>query len=616
MYNRSVFTQALALATAALFCSAGVGARSASAASIHEQDLRRFGRVEPLAQEARPAPPARGTKAMPPLVKMVYGYYPYWLSGDEAIDYSLLSHVAWFAIELGSDGAATATHGWPGSWTSLVTAAHDAGVRVDVAFTLFSSSGIDTLVNSATYRTAAVDTIVAAIEGGDADGAAIDFEGVPSTASAGFATFLEDLRNGLDDAGLSDAQISVAGPAVDWSGAFDLAAILPSIDVYFIMGYDYFWSGSGNAGPTGILKTDAFWRALTGWSELRSMAEYGAQITEAERAKIVMGVPYYGREWLTTSGDLGAAATANVGSVSYAAAMTDLEDSSISLLWDEGALTAWYAFEDVDGFHEVYFDDAESLAWKYRFVNEQGLGGIGIWALGYDSPYTELWDEIEAAFTAPYVPHPGDKEAPFAVTDFPFVDARDSAELGAGGMYFNYYSCAPTLDEWGREFVYRVEICHDGAITATVGGDGTGVDNDVQILGALSEEACLARDNTAATIDVTPGTYFVVVDTYVADAVPQSGPFSLSITADGIPSPQCPDGQVCQAGECAEPPPDAGPDGGGPDAGDDGGTDADSDTDGDTDGIECTPWTKETSGCGCVSVGDGGPRISILSAIL
>jgi len=614
MRLRLVLPCALALAAAALPTAAGTGAGTELKVSIHEQDLHRFGAATLQDTPPRPAPPARESKSMPPLVKMVYGYYPYWASALDTLDYALLSHIAWFAIEMSSDGTAANAHGWPGTWTDLVTAAHDNDVRVDVAFTLFSSSGIDTLVNSATNRATAIATIIAAVEDGGADGAAIDFEGVPSSAATGFATFLAELDDALVDAGLTDAQISVAGPAVDWSGSFDLAAILPSIDVYFIMGYDYFWSGSGNAGPTGITRTDAFWRALTGWSELRSMAEYGAQITESERAKIVMGVPYYGRQWTTSSAALGAAASSNDGSVTYEAAMSAIEDDGVELLWDDGALTAWYTFEDTDGIHEVYFDDVEAIAWKYRFVNEQGLGGIGIWALGYDGSRPELWDEIDAAFTAPYDPHPGDKGAPFAVTDFPFDDARDGSDLGTGGMYFNFYSCAPDLDEWGREFVYRVEVCHDGSITAAVGGDTGSVDNDVQILSALSEEACLARDNLEATIDLTPGTYYVVVDTYVADAVPQAGPFTLSITAVGIPSPQCPDGQVCQDGECETPAPDAGPDGGEPDGGAD--TDVDTDTDTDTDGVECTPWSKDTGGCGCSPVGSGARAKSLLSALL
>jgi hypothetical protein len=592
------------IGTLALVLSAATCATAATAGSAHEQQLRQFGGAFAPDAAPRPAPPARESKSMPPLVKLVYGYYPYWVSAEDELDYSLLSHIAWFAIEMNADGTAGDAHGWPGSWTALVAAAHENDVRVDVTFTLFSSSGIETLVNSATNRATAIDTIIGAIEEGGADGAAIDFEGVPSSAADGFATFLAELDDALVDAGLTDAQISVAGPAVDWSGGFDLGLILPSIDVYFIMGYALFWSGSSHAGPTGILLTDDFWRDLTGWSELRSMAEYSAQITEAERAKIVMGVPYYGQQWTTATADLGAAALGSDWSVTYDAAMSLNEDDGVELLWDDGALTAWYAYTDGDGIHEAYFDDAEAIAWKYRFANEQGLGGIGIWALGYDGSRPELWDEIEAAFTAPYVPHPGDRGAPFAVTDFPFDDARDSADLGAGGMYFNFYSCAPDVEEWGREFVYQVEVCHEGSITATVGGDSGTVDNDLQILSAPSEEACLVRDDVEATTAVTPGTYYVVVDTYVDDAVLQGGPFTLSITADGIPSPQCPEGQICQAGECAEPAPDAGTDGGEPDSGLGDG------------GMECTPWTKTSDGCGCAQVGRAASAGSLLSTLL
>jgi hypothetical protein len=605
MDSRSVPRAALGIAGAALVLAAATCAH-AGGGSIHAQHQRQFGAAAAPADHPRPAPPDRGSKSIPPLVKTVYGYYPYWVSAEDALDYSLLSHIAWFAIEMNPDGAAADAHGWPGSWTGLVAAAHENGVRVDVTFTLFSSSGIETLVNSAANRANAIETIIGAIEGGGADGAAIDFEGVPAAAAEGFATFLAELDAALVDAGLADAQISVAGPAVDWSGAFDLAAILPAIDVYFIMGYALFWSGSSHAGPTGILLTDEFWSTLTGWSELRAMAEYSAQITEAERAKIVMGVPYYGQQWTTASAELGAATLGDDGSVTYDAAMTAVE-GGVDLLWDDGALTAWYAYEDGDGWHEAYFDDAEAIAWKYRFANEQGLGGIGIWALGYDGSRPELWEEIEAAFTAPLAPHPGDKGDPFAVTDFPFADARDSSDLGAGGMFFNYYSCAPDLDEWGREFVYRVEVCHEGAITAAVGGDGGGVDNDIQILSAPSEAACLARDNVEATVAVLPGTYWVVVDTYVLDAVLQGGPFTLSITADGIPSPQCPEGQLCQAGECSEPEPDAGPDPGDGGAGPDAGGDA---------GPECTPWTKEVGGCGCAQVGRRADAGSLLSIVL
>ncbi|HUT79416.1 MAG TPA: glycosyl hydrolase family 18 protein, partial [Polyangia bacterium] len=523
--------------------------------SFHEeQALEHAG--DPLPEAVAVAEAA--SKLRDPIVqKIVYGYYPYWVTGYAELRWELLTHVAWFAVALNSNGTASNANGWPGSWTGLVDTAHENGVRVDVAFTLFSGTGIQTLVTSATNRATAIDTIIAAIEDGNADGAAIDFEGVPAAAASGFATFLAELRAGLDDAGLEDKQISVAGPAVDWSDVFDLSVILDSIDVYFIMGYDYFWSGSSRAGPTGILLTDSLWRPYSYGSELRSMADCSAQVTEAERAKIVIGVPYYGREWTTSSDQLAATTIANIGSVTYNTARDDIDESGMTCLWDERSLTPWYTWNDGVNWHQVYYDDEESLAWKYRFAAEQDLGGIGIWALRYDSNHTELWDEIEGAFAGPFAPHPGDRLAPVPVAELPYEGAGDTSDIAAGGNYFNWYSCDDSLPEWGREFVYRVELCHPGTLTATVSGDGGSVDNDVHILTALSEQACVARGNTAASWAVQPGTYFVVVDTYVDNAVLQSGPFGLTIAGEGIPNPQCEGELVCLGGECVDPGSDA-----------------------------------------------------------
>jgi hypothetical protein len=546
-------------------------------ASIHAEQLA-------LHKDLQPAPAPEPLPDWPtsrPLVrKTVYGYYPYWVSGFVELEWDLLTHLAWFGISINPDGSAGDDNGWPDSWAGLVTAAHDNEVRVDVTFTLFSSSGIETLVNSSVNRAAAIETIIDAVTAGDADGASIDFEGVPAAAADGLELFLAELRQAFDEID-EDLQISVAGPAVDWSGAFDLAVLLPNIDVYFIMGYAYFWGGSSHAGPTGILLTDDFWRTYSYGSELRSMAEYSALVDEEQRDKIVMGVPYYGREWTTVDEALGSATIDSIGAVTYAAAALDLEEPDIVRLWDDRSLSPWYVFHDGVDWHQVYYDDEESLAWKYRLVDEQGLGGIGIWALRYDADHEALWDEIDAAFGERFVPHAGDRLEPIPVSDLPFADERDSADLAQGGSYFNFYSCAEDLPLWGREFVYQVEICHVGELTAGVTGDGDGVDNDVQILSALSEDACLARDDEVVSLAVEPGTYFVVVDTYVDNGVLRGGPFALALEGIGIPSPQCEPSQVCYGGECVETMlvfdgsqggPDAGPDGGGPSAGCDGGS--------------------------------------------
>ena len=44
---------------------------------------------------------------------------------------------------------------------------------------------------------------------------------------------------------------------------------------------------------------------------------------------------------------------------------------------------------------KVWYDDVESLRAKIGYVDAQDLGGIGIWALGYDGDYEAPWLAIE-----------------------------------------------------------------------------------------------------------------------------------------------------------------------------------------------------------------------------
>lgn len=531
----------------ALLCAPSALAQPAAARSIHEAELQQH-RLEPL--RPRIVPPAQRllngrTKSVN---RIVYGYYPYWMHDLTTIRWEALTHMAWFAVEMNSSGQATSKHGWPDSAT--VTAAHNAGVRVDLAFTLFDSNGIATLCNSATNRARAVDTMVDLMQEGGADGVSVDFEGVPASARDNFTALIAELRDELDGRGLTDAQISIAGPAVDWSKAFDLAALLDHADYYFIMGYDFFWSGSGRAGPSGIMRITEDWSGIASYCGLRSIAYYTSLIPDAKRSQIIYGVPYYGREWTTTTNQMGAPTIANVAAVSYAAAMEDLA-AGRQRQWHDGIKNPWYVWQEGGQWHQVYYDDAESLAAKYDMALAQNLGGVGMWALNHDSGHTELWDLLEQKFGAEPAQPPGHRFDPIPIKAFPFHDERDTSEGPSG--YFNYYSCRSDLPEYGREWVYRLDVCQPGTLTARV-PEYDWADPDVHLLSDLDSSACLQRSHTEISTAIQPGTYYVTVDTFVDQPVELEGPYTLDV--DFVPeagSVGCASHLACSAGQCVCP---------------------------------------------------------------
>jgi len=98
---------------------------------------------------------------------------------------------------------------------------------------------------------------------------------------------------------------------------------------------------------------------------------------------------------------------------------------------------------------------------------------------------------------------------------------------------FDSYSCAPMTDEKGPEVIYVFSAETTGMLTATV-EDGAGVDIDIHLLELLDPADCITRDDKSITVQLSPGTYYLVLDTWSNDTdVRYSGPYALDVDFDG-----------------------------------------------------------------------------------
>ena len=508
--------------------------------SVHADALRAH-RQQPRAVRPWPQHPPVRSKVQ----RIVYGYLPYWVTDTAEIQWDLITHVADFSIEMASDGTLGDKHGWPDK--ALVDTAHKAGVKVEPAFTLFSATSLSTLLNSKANRTTAIENMIDEMEAGGADGVSIDFEGVPANAKDGNTAFFQELRARLTARGHPLAGISIAAPSVDWSGAFDIPALFDVIDVYFIMGYDYFWSGSPMAGPSGIFRTNDQWLPAASWTGLRSVVTTAHLSGEARRKKVVYGVPYYGREYTTAGNSWPSNATANVAARTYAAARGMLAGGTPKV-FDEGICQPAMIWQAAGVWHQLWYDDEESLRCKYDLVLQQEIGGTGMWALGSDSGYQELWSLLDGQFSAPAALGTGSRDAPIGIAAFPYEDTRDTSK--SGFRYFNFYSCKDTAPEYGREFVYAFDVCQPGTVHLQVDAVG-GDDPDLHLLSDIKESACIARADVAIDQVLLPGRYYVVVDTYVSNNVEKEGPYSFKASFTADPGTEgCPASTQCEGGKC------------------------------------------------------------------
>lgn len=323
------------------------------------------------------------------LQKEVVGWHPYWMGTSyNNYDFSLLSEISYFSYEVEpTTGSYKNIYNW--KTTPLVEMAHEAGVKVSLCVTLFENHSA--ILTVPERQVTLIDSLISLVKQRNADGVNIDFEMVPGGLRTQMANFMIQLSNRFH-AEIPGSRVSIALPAVDWNNSFDVVAMTPYVDLFIIMGYEYYWSGSKNAGPVAPRNGGTVWG---NYNVTKTAIDY--LVKGVPREKLLMGLPYYGRRWKTVSDALFAQTTETGKSFTYAQVLTEL--ATVTPKWDDNASNPYFVKNEAGVYTQYWYDDAKSLERKYDMINTLGLGGIGIWALGYDGTSKHLWNALENKFT-------------------------------------------------------------------------------------------------------------------------------------------------------------------------------------------------------------------------
>jgi len=182
----------------------------------------------------------------------------------------------------------------------------------------------------------------------------------------------------------------------------------------------------------------------------------------------------------------------------------------------------------IDGQHTAVFNDPYGNK-NQGYMNYNGAGVYYDWP-GYNNGYQNLNTVhcyIYANGTAPAIER-GTADDPITVSTFPYSNSNTTRSSG-GSDGFNYYSCASSVNESGREKVYRLTIPSTGTLNAAVSCDQE-VDIDLHLLSSLNASACIVRADVSFSQAVTAGTYYLTCDTYMTGGVELMGDYSLSLT--------------------------------------------------------------------------------------
>ncbi|WP_109301407.1 glycosyl hydrolase family 18 protein [Aquimarina sp. AU474] len=323
-----------------------------------------------------------------------FGWHPYYNgSSYKTYNFSMLWGVSYHSYSIQpKTGSYKNIHQW--KTTALVDSAKVHNCKVFLSITNFGKANNTVFLKNIEAQNTLIDSVSNLLAYRGANGINIDFEGVPEKSKIEFSKFIIRTSERLKKIDPS-YMVSLSLYAIDWNNIFDINAIDSHIDFYTLMGYDYYGGFSKIAGPvTPFTNSKKFGNGL-----VTSITHYKNKGVVPK--KLIVGLPYYGAEWYTSSDKIGANVVKFKSHPPYKSIRKiDIDSLGIPLQFDTNSSSSYMTIKDSSNiFRQLYFEDVKSLSIKYDWIKNNNIGGVGVWCLGYDNGYAELWDLLTEKFS-------------------------------------------------------------------------------------------------------------------------------------------------------------------------------------------------------------------------
>ena len=343
------------------------------------------------------------TYSIPHTSYIIMGFAPYWNTKKISPE-SLtgITHFAYFNLHLNGDGSlytkVNRREEDPGytNYKRLLAGTLNRGDKpLIITFMPESQEALASSITSPNTRGRTINTILEVIAESKASGVNIDYEPLGNTTPSlrnNFTLFMEELHQKLQVPNSSNPvpllTISTYASAASRPRLWDLASLAPYTDYFVVMTYDYTMPGSNIAGPNSPMRGSG---NLFEHDIVKNIAEISHLVPSK---KILLGIPFYGYQWETVD-SAKYSPTESQGSVaSLERIQKMLDERTLELVWDRNSLTPYGIATDSGQTSQIYFENETSIRLKLEFVRSAGLGGIAIWALGYEGNVPWLWPTI------------------------------------------------------------------------------------------------------------------------------------------------------------------------------------------------------------------------------
>ncbi len=335
--------------------------------------------------------------------RFVSGWVPHWNAPEGRAGFSdpaatsMFSDVSPFFFSALPDG----TIALVGTATQLNTTVHQAHIRgLHVLPSITDGTGkgrMAALLANPESRSLHVQTIVELVTREGFDGIDLDYEGFAfvddyaswETTRPNWVSFVNELATALH---AHSKLLIVSVPAIydtkrtpdSGRWVYDYAAMGDVVDRIRIMGYDYSFDEPGPIAPISWLR-DA----------LRA-----AKKAVGDDSKLVLGIPLYGRNWVTSTVGTCPADAEGTVPITQSTVADLIAKRSATPIIDEtnDEVTFTYELEVSDGTttctqsREVHYVDEAGSRSRLDLAREERIGGVAFWAIGFDTAAT--WTSV------------------------------------------------------------------------------------------------------------------------------------------------------------------------------------------------------------------------------
>ncbi len=329
----------------------------------------------------------------------VIGFLPYWLIGKSNTDYSqYVNTLSYFGLTVNEDGTiqkfTNPGESEPGrlalqsgKMNPILNTAQKN--NQDLSLVVFSGdqNKIGNLIaDPGTHANTLTEAVSPILKSHDFTDLNIDIESVSLASDSARQNFTILIKTIHDQLKLKNnsvtISIDVSPTALIKKYLIDVPAISPYVDKIIFMTYDFHYQGSFVTG------------AVSPVNGAGESAEFDVETSVKEALKIlppekiILGVPLYGYEWETLTDHPHAATIPGTGIVASNKRIEDLISScaSCSAQFDPVSKESYIIYKDVDTktFHQLFYPDKQSIQEKIKLMQKYHLGGLALWALGYE----------------------------------------------------------------------------------------------------------------------------------------------------------------------------------------------------------------------------------------